>query len=117
MLKNKLLTYASILLMLLSCNIVQASKNTLIQPPVNSAQPLPPPTYTTIKPPKDFTQCHTTTGIWFKNIWVPAHKICISQKQQNATLQWEKAYWGCISVGADQSCEHWKWFPDHWSKV
>src|SRR5207248_1014199 len=92
----------------------QVKGQPMIITPVPSAKEM-------IATPDGFVNCFTVEAGWYKNAWVPEHRVCQYQNVpgQSVTYEgvaWVEGYWSCTGyMGA--TCTKWEWKSGHWVKT
>lgn len=66
--------------------------------------------------PTGYVNCFTVAAGWYKDIWVPEHKICQYEKSTEG-VAWVEGYWACDKHAADGVCTNWDWKPGRWVKA
>jgi hypothetical protein len=92
----------------------QVSGRPMIVTPVPSAKE-------EIATPTGYVNCFTVEAGWYKNAWVPEHRICQYEAQAGQTVTyegvaWIESYWACTQY-TDATCTKWEWKPGHWVKT
>ena len=74
-----------------------------------------------IATPEGFVNCFTIQAGWYKNAWVPAHRVCQydnvpGQSTSYEGVAWIESYWACTQY-TGETCTKWEWKPGHWVKT
>jgi len=88
--------------------------STVIVTPVPSAKEV-------VVAPEGYVNCFNVQAGWYKNTWVPQHRVCQYQNTpgQKVTYQgvaWVDGYWACMQY-TDTACTKWEWIKGHWVKT
>lgn len=91
--------------------ITQESTTTIINTPA------PSPQETTVIP-QGYSNCFTVAAGWYKNIWVPEHRVCQYSTTTNANgVAWIDGHWVCTMYKASEgACTKWEWKAGRWVK-
>jgi hypothetical protein len=76
---------------------------------VGGPVPVPPAAVVMVAPPQGFQHCYMTQGMWYNDVWVPAHQQC-EYVGPDGPQVWVSGYWGCTNVGPGGYCGHWRWY-------
>ncbi len=92
----------------------QVQGKPMIVTPVPTAKEL-------IAMPEGYVNCFTVEASWFKNAWIPEHRICQYQNAPGQTVAyegvaWIDSYWACTQY-TGSTCTKWEWKPGHWVKT
>jgi len=92
----------------------QVAGHAMIVTPVPAAKEV-------IVTPSGFVNCFTIDAGWYKNAWVPAHRVCQYENVPGQTstyegVAWIESYWACTQF-TDAVCTKWEWKPGHWVKT
>jgi len=64
--------------------------------------------------PQGYYNCFTVDAGWYKDTWVPAHRVCQYQGQTQG-VAWVEGYWQCNKFTSDgTNCTNWEWMPGRW---
>lgn len=64
--------------------------------------------------PTGYFNCFTVNAGWYRNEWIPAHRICQYENMPNK-VAWVEGYWACTKYKVDESiCTDWQWRAGHW---
>lgn len=75
----------------------------------------PPPAQVVVSPPRGYTHCYVTRGMWIDNMWIPPHQECTYTEASRSRV-WVSGYWGCVVPGQHGRCARWKWLSNHWMR-
>jgi hypothetical protein len=109
--KTRLLSTAAGLCMLLGSSLANAHVNFDVN--IGLYAPPPPPAHVVmVGPPQGYRTCYMTQGMWFNDVWVPAHQQCEYDGPSGPQV-WVSGYWGCLDVGPGGRCGQWRWYNRH----
>jgi hypothetical protein len=109
--KTRLLSTAAGLCMLLGSSLASAHVNFDVN--IGLYAPPPPPAHVVmVGPPQGYRTCYMTQGMWFNDVWVPAHQQCEYDGPSGPQV-WVSGYWGCLDVGSGGRCGQWRWYNRH----
>jgi hypothetical protein len=66
--------------------------------------------------PQGFVSCFSVEAGWYKDMWVPTHKVC-QYENTGEGAAWVEGYWGCNKATDDGICSNWEWKSGHWEKT
>ncbi len=74
-----------------------------------------------ISTPDGYVNCFTIESGWYKNAWVPEHRVCQYENVAGQTVAyegvaWVESYWACTQY-TGTACTSWEWKPGHWVKT
>ena len=75
----------------------------------------PPPAQVIVSPPRGYTHCYVTRGMWVNQVWIPPHQECTNPRASGSTV-WVSGYWGCVKPGHHGRCGKWKWLSHRWMR-
>jgi hypothetical protein len=109
--KTRLISTLSGVFLLLASSMAAAHVN--IDLNIGLSAPPPPPAHVVVVgPPAGYRTCYMTQGMWYDDVWVPAHQQC-EYVGPDGPAVWVSGYWGCIDVGPGGRCGQWRWYNRH----
>jgi hypothetical protein len=74
-----------------------------------------------IATPEGYVNCFTIEAGWYKDAWVPEHRICQYENVPGQTVTyegvaWIESYWACTQY-TETTCTKWEWKPGRWVKT
>lgn len=74
-----------------------------------------------IATPTGYVNCFAVEAGWYKNAWIPEHRVCQYEAAPGQTVTyegvaWIDSYWACTQY-TDTVCTKWEWKPGHWVKT
>ena len=74
-----------------------------------------------IATPEGYVNCFTIAAGWYKNAWIPEHRVCQYDNVPGQTVAyegvaWVGSYWACTQY-TGTACTGWEWKPGHWVKT
>lgn len=75
----------------------------------------PPPAQVIVSPPRGYTQCYVTRGMWVNQVWIPPHQECTNPQASGSAI-WVSGHWGCVKPGRHGHCGKWKWLSHRWMR-
>jgi len=87
--------------------VTKETTTTIINTPVPSPQEK-------IVTPSGYSNCFTVAAGWFKDVWVPEHRVCQYTTTSNG-VAWIDGHWICTQYKASEgACTKWEWKAGHW---
>jgi hypothetical protein len=79
--------------------------------------PTPSPQEATVIP-QGYSNCFTVAAGWYKNVWVPEHRVCQYTQASGASgVAWVDGHWVCTKYKASEgACIKWEWKAGRWVK-
>jgi len=92
----------------------QVTGQAMIVSPVPSAKEV-------IATPSGYVSCFSVKAGWYKDSWIPEHRVCQYQATPGQTVTyegvaWVDSYWACTGY-TGTTCTKWEWKPGHWVKT
>ncbi len=74
-----------------------------------------------IATPEGYVNCFSVEAGWYKNAWIPEHRVCQYENVPGQTttyegVAWIDSYWACTEY-TGTACTKWEWKPGHWVKT
>ncbi|MES2218319.1 MAG: hypothetical protein V4501_07900 [Pseudomonadota bacterium] len=110
--KTRLISTLTGLFALLASSMAAAHINVDLNIGLSAPPPLPPAHVVVVGPPSGYRTCYMTQGMWFNDVWVPAHQQCEYAGSAGPSV-WVSGYWGCLDVGPSGRCGQWRWYNRH----
>lgn len=106
---NRLILAAGAVVLCLASPFASAHVNFDVNIGISAPPPLPPAQVVAVAPPQGYSSCYVTQGMWYNDVWVPAHRQCEYNGPDGPSV-WVSGYWGCPNVGPNGACGHWRWY-------